>query len=76
MVVLSGSGGLTAEPKPFRSRDINSVSVEVHGFTALTSGRLRATPTDGPAYVVRYVRLYVRHGDPLAIDGRPGGSTA
>ena len=52
----------TAEPKPFQSRTVDSVSVEMHGSTALTSGRLWATPRDGPGYVVRYVRLYVRHG--------------
>jgi hypothetical protein len=49
-----------AKPRPFLSRTVDSVAVEVHGSVALTSGRLTAVPRDGAGYIVRYVRLYVK----------------
>jgi len=51
----------TAMPRPFRGRTVDSVSVEMHGSVALTSGRLTVQPREEPGYVVRYVRLYGRH---------------
>jgi uncharacterized protein DUF4440 len=51
---------VAARPRPFRSRTIDSVVVEVHGSVALTSGRLTVVPGDESGYVVRYVRLYLK----------------
>jgi hypothetical protein len=47
-----------ARPRPFRSRTVDSVTVDMHGPVALTSGRLTVSPSEGRGYVVRYVRLY------------------
>jgi Domain of unknown function (DUF4440) len=52
----------TATPRPFRNRSVDSVAVEVHGPIALTSGRLTVVPAAESGYVVRYLRLYAKHG--------------
>ena len=44
----------------FRRRTVDSVTVELHGPLALTSGRLTVVPVGEPGYVVRFVRLYAR----------------
>lgn len=46
------------------SRSSDSIEVEVHGLTALTSGRIHVRRDGGEArwqnYTIRYVRVYVR----------------
>jgi hypothetical protein len=53
-------GRAAATPRPFRGRTVDSVTVEMHGTVALTSGRLRVLPSEAAGYVVRYLRLYCK----------------